>query len=138
MQPKGNETSSALTPTETAEIIKKLIHSSYSAKEADNLLKNPSTITTLLHIFKEQVQKLPSIQISGTESESGDQAISSGTNEADEEVPGPSTSPGRSRTKTRKKNTKRRSSLEKLHDALQEMRFDAMLPLGPRRCTVSI
>jgi len=49
----------------------------------------------------------------------------------------PDNSKERGRSVEKRKNSKRRSSLEKLHDALKEMRFDTMLPLGPRRCTVT-
>lgn len=44
----------------------------------------------------------------------------------------------KSRSIVKKKNSKRRSSLEKLHDALREMGFDSFMPRGPRRTTVSL
>jgi len=129
---------------ETTNLVKAFVRGTVPSSEADNILNDPEALNEVVRKLKEQVKLMYSLGSST--------ALKSPVESApDELVEVPSQSPlpddaadsveepgsHRSRSAVRKKNAKRRSSLEKLHDALKEMRFDTMLPLGPRRCTVS-
>lgn len=93
------------------------------------ILSNPENLKQFFFKIKSEF-----IAAKGKQNE---ESSSSQTND-DKNLPPEEDVPERGRSREKKKNSKRRSSLEKLHDALKEMRFDTMLPLGPRRCTVGV
>jgi hypothetical protein len=134
---------------DTEQLIKEFIRQSVDPTEADTILNNQSAISLVFQKLKQQVKQMCMDDTpAATSSSVADSTTGLAQDEPITDSPSQSTSVGepkdvsevpdsqRSRSVVRKKNTKRRSSLEKLHDALKEMRFDTMLPLGPRRCTV--
>lgn len=137
--------------SETEELVKRFIRQSVDANEADSILKNEDAISQVFLLLKQQVQQLfhdeqpsvpsasPTLNSNATEVAPANESVTElPTLSIDDSKDAEPTETGthRSRSTTRKKSAKRRSSLEKLHDALQEMGFDADLPLGPRKCTV--
>jgi len=107
------------------------------------VLRSSDLANTLVTIREELSAKVKererARQMSGESEESSvssntpfDKTTAPASESKDEEDRGDEQS--RSRSTSRKKpQGKRRSSLEKLHDALREMNFDSMMPLGPRR-----
>ena len=159
LHPVSSSTSSEKTkplPREADSLIRSLLLDSLDPEEAEILQKDEDYFATAIANLKAELSaklKAKAREISSGSAPSHD--------DTDEAAPGrdPSRSPdklrtpsvdseskeeeektdraSRSRTLARKKQShKRRSSLEKLHDALREMNFDSMMPLGPRRTTV--
>lgn len=139
------ETSKSCLPAGADELIKSLLLSSMSPQEAEILRSSEDYLASTLARLKEELSAKVRER---TRKSSGDQAESSVSSTTHLEKPTETSDSKeedekndevlRSRSTCRKKpQTKRRSSLEKLHDALREMNFDSMMPLGPRRALVS-
>lgn len=116
----------------------------------EQIIANPSAMDKIKSLLKDHVSEIVGKDASASPARTDtDVRVVKETKEVDEEdevaedgsevteSPAPTdeeeVSPQRGRTMVRKRANKRRSSLEKLHDALREMNFDAVLPLGPRR-----
>lgn len=122
----------------TNDIFRRFVLADMDTSMANSIMNNPEAISIIKERLQGQIIELLSKDESSTPQQTSTEQQEPET--LPEAEPETDIEPGghRSRSVTKKRNTKRRSSLEKLHDALKEMRFDAMLPLGPRRCTVSV
>ena len=146
-EPKSStaESSKPCLPAGADELIKSLLLSSLSPEEADVLRSSEDYLASTLARLKEELSakvRERARKLSGENAESSVSSttqldkVGTTTDSRDEEDKSDDVS-SRSRSVARKKpQTKRRSSLEKLHDALREMNFDSMMPLGPRRTLV--
>lgn len=112
-----------------------LVTSSSDPGEVQSILSNPDSLKNFFFKIRSEITAVSAAQEKRGEDNNSNETPSSET-DTDKIQSTDDSVPERGRSREKKRNTKRRSSLEKLHDALKEMRFDRMLPLGPRRCTV--
>lgn len=131
-----SSTSSSDVNPNALEYLKQFLMTSADPEEREFFLANPDNLKHIFFKIKSEISaaKGHRNEESGNSQETTADIDQDKTQAADDEEE----TQERGRSREKKKNSKRRSSLEKLHDALKEMRFDTMLPLGPRRCTVIV
>ncbi|CAL8115828.1 unnamed protein product [Orchesella dallaii] len=115
------------------EFLKQFLITTMQPEEREHILGNQENLTSFFYKIKSEIVAAKEKH----EDTTTVPQVTPGEADSDKSVVEVEMEDGkeRGRCREKRKNSKRRSSLEKLHDALKEMRFDTMLPLGPRRCT---